>query len=234
MGAFLYYSLGMKLQSLVESETRIEDVFSFLRERYPDRYELLKNWEELNPSFETVELGEGRYLLFLEVPEEDFEKLTGIFPSKEEAMGAFLTAAMEVGWEEVPESYVIYHADFDGDKLIAAIKTEEGVLKFDQLHLEEMIRRMLRYPRVVVYSSDVLTYIKDVYPEVDSKAYVISREIARVRGKAPDLEDLGRIYGVDTSTLEGKLRLLEELLKNPIRLPDGEVNIRPYYYPLEP
>ncbi len=223
----------MKLQTLIESESKIEDIPSFLKERYPDRYALLENWEELTPSFDAVELGEGRYLIFLEVPEKDFERLTSIFPSKEEAMGAFLTTAVEAGWEEVPESYVIYHADFDGDKLIAAIKTEEGVLKFDQLHLEEMIRRMLRYPRIITYSSDVLTYIKDVYPEVDSKAYVISREIAKVRGKAPDLEDLGKIYGVDTSTLEGKLQLLEELLKNPVKLPDGEVNLRPYYYPLE-
>ncbi len=223
----------MKLQALIESEDRIEDVPSFLREKYPEKYALLENWEELNPSLEVQELGGGRYLIFLDVPEEEFDKLTGIFPSKEEAMGAFLTTAMEAGWEEVPSSYVIYHADFDGDKLIAAIKTEEGVSKYDQLHLEEMIRKMLRYPRVVVYSSDVLTYIKDIYPEVDSKAYVISREIAREKGRAPDLEDLGKIYGIDTSTLEGKLQLLEELIKNPVKLPDGEVQIRPYYYPLE-
>ena len=223
----------MKLQSLVESETKIEDVPSFLKENYPERYTLVENWEELSPSFDAVNLGNGRYLILLEVPEEDFEKLTGIFPSKEEAMGAFLTTAMEAGWEEVPESYVIYHANFDGNRLIAAIKTEEGILKFDQLHLEEMIRRMLRYPRVIVYSSDVLTYIKDIYPEIDSKAYVISREIARAKGRAPDLEDLGKIYGVDTTSLEGKLQLLEELLKNPVRLPDGEVNLKPYYYPLE-
>ena len=223
----------MKLQALVESEDRIEDVLSFLREKYPEKYALLENWEELNPSLEVQELGDGRYLIFLDVPEEEFDKLTGIFPSKEEAMGAFLTTAMEAGWEEVPSSYVIYHADFEGDKLIAAIKTEEGVSKYDQLHLEEMIRKMLRYPRVVVYSSDVLTYIKDIYPEVDSKAYVISREIAREKGRAPDLEDLGKIYGIDTSTLEGKLQLLEELIKNPVKLPDGEVQIRPYYYPLE-
>ncbi len=223
----------MKLQALVESEDRIEDVLSFLREKYPEKYALLENWEELNPSLEVQELGDGRYLIFLDVPEEEFDKLTGIFPSKEEAMGAFLTTAMEAGWEEVPSSYVIYHADFEGDKLIAAIKTEEGVSKYDQLHLEDMIRKMLRYPRVVVYSSDVLTYIKDIYPEVDSKAYVISREIAREKGRAPDLEDLGKIYGIDTSTLEGKLQLLEELIKNPVKLPDGEVQIRPYYYPLE-
>ncbi len=223
----------MKLQALVESEDRIEDVLSFLREKYPEKYALLENWEELNPSLEVQELGDGRYLIFLDVPEEEFDKLTGIFPSKEEAMGAFLTTAMEAGWEEVPSSYVIYHADFEGDKLIAAIKTEEGVSKYDQLHLEEMIRKMLRYPRVVVYSSDVLTYIKDIYPEVDSKAYVISREIAREKGRAPDLEDFGKIYGIDTSTLEGKLQLLEELTKNPVKLPDGEVQIRPYYYPLE-
>jgi len=223
----------MKLQTLVESKDRIEDPASFLREMYPERYSLLENWDELNPSFDVRSLDQGRYLIFLEVPDEDFEKLTHIFPSKEEAMGAFLTAAMEAGWEEVPSSYVVYHADFEDDRLIAAIKTEEGVLKFDQLHLEDMIRRMLRYPRIIVYSSDVLTYIKDVYPEVDSKAYVISREIAKEKGRAPDLRDLGKIYGVDVSTLEGKLELLEKLLENPVKLPDGEVNLRPYFYPLE-
>jgi len=203
----------MKLQTLIESEDRIDDPLYFLREKHPEKYALLENWQELNPSLEVKDLGEG---------------------NKEEAIGAFLTTALESGWEEVPNSYVIYHADFEGGKLIAAIKTEEGISKYDQLHLEEMIRRMLRYPRVVVYSSDVLTYIKDVYPEVDSKAYVISREIAKEKGKAPDIEDLGKIYGVDISTLEGKLKLLEELLKNPVKLPDGEVNIKPYYYPLEP
>ena len=223
----------MKLQTLIKSEGEIEDVSSLLKEEYPEKYALLENWEELNASLSADKVEDGKYIVFLDVPEEEFEKLTHIFPSKEEAVGAFLTAAMEAGWEEVPTSYVVYHADFENGKLIAAIKTEEGVFRFDQLHLEEMIKRMLRYPRIIVYSSDVLTYIKDVYPDVDSKAYVVSREIARKRGKAPDLEDLGKIYGIDTSTLEGKLRLLEELIKNPVKLPEGELDIRPYYYPLD-
>ncbi len=223
----------MKLQTLIKSGCKVEDPLAFLKEEYPDRYSLIENWEELTPVLSVEELGEGSYVIYLEVDDREFEKLTNIFPSKEEAMGAFLTTAAESGWEVVPDSYVVYHADFEGDRLIAAIKTGEGVSKHDQLHLEEMIQKMLRYPRVVVYSSDVLTYIKDIYPEVDTKAYVLSREIARKAGKAPSLEDLGKIYGVDTSNLEGKLELIERLLENPIKLPEGEVSVKPFHYPLE-
>ncbi|WP_457600626.1 hypothetical protein [Hydrogenivirga sp.] len=223
----------MKIQTAVVSESDINDPVSFLREHYPDKFSLIENWEELNPSFSVEPIEEDRYLILMDVSEEEFDKLTNIFPSKGEAMGAFLTTAQESGWERVPDSYIVYHADFEGDALIAAVKTEEGISRHDQLHLEEMIQRMLKYPRVVVYSSDVLTYIKDLYPEVDSKAFVVSREIAKKVGKAPDLEDLAKLYGKDVSTLEGKLELIEELLKNPVKLPGGEVNIKPYYYPLE-
>ena len=223
----------MKLQTAVRSELSIDDVGEFLKENYPDRYSLVENWEELDMKLWAEPVGDGSYIVFLEVPEEEFEKLTNIFPSKEEALGAFITTAQESGWEVVPESYVVYHADFEGDALIAAIKTKEGISKHDQLHLEEMIQKMLRYPRVVVYSSEVLTYIKDLYPEVDSKAFVISREMAKRAGRAPDLEDIAKLYGKDVSTLEGKLELIEELLKNPVKLPDGEVELKPFYYPLE-
>lgn len=223
----------MKLQTLVHSEKPIKDLNKFLKEAYPEKYSLIENWGELPVKLSSEKVNEGEYIIFLEVPDEEFEKLTSIFPSKEEAVGAFLTAAMETGWEPVPESYVIYHAQFEDGKLIAGIKTEEGISKHDQLHLEEMIQRMMRYRRVVVYSSEVLTYIKDLFPEVDSRAYVISREIAKKIGEAPDLEDLGKIYGVDTSTLEGKLELMDRLVKGPVKLPQGEVEIRPYHYPLE-
>ena len=223
----------MKLQTAVESEIDINDVKTFLKEHYPDRYALLENWEELEFKLTPESLGESRYIIFLEVDENEFEKLTNIFPSKEEALGAFITTAVEQGWEEVPESFVVYHADFEGDRLIAGIKTPEGISKHDQLHLEEMIQKMLKYRRVIVYSSDVLTYIKDLYPEIDSKAYVISREIAKKVGKAPDLKDIAKLYGKDVSSLESVLELLEELIKSPVKLPSGEVNIKPYYYPLE-
>ncbi len=224
---------GMKLQTAVQSSSNIDDPKDFLKEKYPQKHSLLENWEELSMDLKVEPAGEGNFIVFLSVPEEEFEKLTNIFSSKEEAMGAFLTTAQELGWEIVPESYVVYHAHFECDRLIAGIKTPEGISKHDQLHLEEMIQKMLRFPRVIVYSSDVLTYIKDLYPEVDSKAFVISREIAKAVGKAPDLEDLAKIYGKDISTLEGKLELIEELIKSPVRLPEGEARIKPYYYPLE-
>lgn len=91
----------IRLQTLVELEGSVEDVPSFLKENYPERYAFLENWEELEPSLEVRYVGEGRSLVFLEVEEEEFDKLTNIFPSKEEAVGAFLITAVEAGWEEV-------------------------------------------------------------------------------------------------------------------------------------
>lgn len=223
----------MKLQTLVTFKGEIEDPRSFLREHYPERFSLIENWGELDFRFRAERIGEDRHILIIDVDEGEFEKLRSIFPSREDAMGAFITTAREAGWEEVPDRWVIYHAQFEDDKLIAGLKTERGIFKYNQLRLEEMIQTMMSYPRVVVYSSDVLTYIKDLFPDVDQRAYVVAREIAKKAGEAPSLEDLGRIYGVDTTTLEGKLKLIEKLLTNPVRLPKGEVNIKPVSYPLE-
>ncbi|WP_461832094.1 hypothetical protein [Aquifex sp.] len=228
----------MEIQTLVESKKELgrENIGEFLKEHYPDRYKLIENWEELKGEFKVMPLGGNKYLVIYSIPEKEFEKELGIFQSVGEAMGAFLSTALEHGWEEVPKSYVIYHAEFtdDRNKLIAGIKTEEGISTYDQLKLEEMMKKMVRYPRVIAYSSDVLTYIKDLYPGIHTKAYVIARELAKTAGEAPELEEFGKIYGVDTSTLEGKLNLIEKLLKNPVKLPDGrEVNLRPYWYPVE-
>jgi hypothetical protein len=223
----------MKLQTLVESDSHIESVEEFLKEKYPERYSLIDNWEELDMSLELKELGEGKYLLLLNVEEGEFEKTLGIFGSLQEAMGAFLTTAEERGWERVPESYAVYHAHFERDVLIAGIKTEEGISKYNQMSLEQMMEKLVRYPRIVVYSSDVLTYIKDLFPEVDRRAYVIAREIAKRVGSAPELEELGKIYGIDTSSLEGKIELIDRLIKSPVKLPSGEIELKPIHYPLE-
>ncbi len=211
----------MRIQTVINSSSEKEQKLLFM-----------KNWDELQYRTEEKSLGNGKSLLLLEVSDEEFEKLKGIFSDAGEAMGAFLTTAQENGWEEVPSSYCIYHAMFDGERVIAGIKTPEGVSIHDQLHLEEMIRKMMSFPRIVVYSSDVLTYIKDLFPEVDLRAFIIAREISRTGVKAPNLEDLGRIYGFDVSDLKNSLELIEKLLENPIRTPQGEVSIRPYYMPL--
>ncbi len=223
----------MKLQTVVQHKGDIENPMEFLKKNYPDKFSLIENWSELNVNLRAEPIDEERKILVLEVPREEFDKVASIFPSREDAMGAFLTTAREAGWEEVPERYVIYHAQFEGNKLIAGVKTESGVFKFDQTHLEQLIQTLMRYPRIVVYSSDVLTYIKDLYPEVDMRTYVVAREIARKVGRAPSLEDLGKIYGVDTETLEGKLELIDRLLTNPVKLPEGQVDLKPFYYPLE-
>ncbi len=228
----------MKIQTLVVSDREFNDenVREFLKESYPEKYALIENWSELEGKLSAEPLGEGKYIVVYEIPDEEFQKDAEIFGGKEQAMGAFLTTALEHGWEEVPTRYVVYHADFTegGNKLIAGIKTEEGISTYDQLKLEEMIKKMAQYPRVIAYSSDVLTYIQDIYPDVQTKAYVIAREIAKQVGQAPELEELGKVYRVDTSTLEGKLELIDKLVQGSIKLPTGEeVKIKPYWYPLE-
>ena len=211
----------MKIQTLIDSDSQRDE-----------RIKFMTNWEELNYTLREEPLGNGTKVLILEVPDEEFDKVLTIFPSRTEAIGAFVTTALENGWEEVPESYVIYHAEFDGNKVTAGIKTPEGISLHDQLHLEQMIQQMMRFPRVVVYSSDVITYIRDLFPEVEYRTFVIAREISSAGKRAPDLEELARIYGEEAGDLRGKLSLIEKLLKNPIRLPEGEVEIRPYYFPL--
>ncbi len=223
----------MKLQTLINSASPIDDIRETLRKEFPDKYSLIDNWEELRIELKAKELEGGSYLVELEVEDREFEKTLGIFQSVEEAKGAFLTTAEERGWEEVPDRYAVYHAQFEDDVLIAGIKTEEGISRYNQLKLEQMMEKLIRYPRIVVYSSDVLTYIKDLFPDVDNRAYVIAREIAKKTGGAPELEELGKIYGVDTSSLEGKIELIDKLTQSPIRLPSGEVELKPIHYPLE-
>ncbi|NPA33090.1 MAG: hypothetical protein GXO04_05640 [Aquificae bacterium] len=226
----------MEVQTLVRSSEEInaDNVIDFLKERYPEKYKLVQNWEELSGNWEVHKLRGDEYLIVWRIPDEEFKKEIPIFGSEESAKGAFLTTAQEHGWEEVPKRYVVYHAQFTegGGKLLAGIKTEDSISVYDQLTLEDMLKKMSAYPRIVVYSSDVLTYIRDVYPDAPLKSYVIAREIAREAGSSPDLSELGKVYGIDTSTLEGALTLIEKLLHNPVKLPDGRtVNIRPYWYP---
>ncbi|MGB9874011.1 MAG: hypothetical protein ACPLRS_03475 [Hydrogenobacter sp.] len=196
-------------------------------EEQAQKLEFFKNWEELTYTTKMIPY-EDCYIAVVEIPDEDFEKLVGIFQSKEEAMGAFLSNAMEYEWEIVPESYVIYHAHFEDNKLFAGLLPKDSnPAIFDHLHLENMVKEMAKYPRVVVYSYDVVTYIKDVYPEVDNKLYVITREISKVKGYAPDLQQLAQIYGVILQSLEDKLRFIQELITKPIKLKDGELLLPP-------
>ncbi len=184
----------MKIQILLRDGSDIDE-----------KLEFLKDWEELSYRLDSQPYG-GCQLFVLEIPDEDFDKTLGIFQSREEAMGAFLSVAMEKGWEVVPDSYVIYHAQFEGDKLIAGIKAQDGVERFEQITLENMIRKMAMYPRVVVLSYDVVTYIKDIYPEIDLKLYVLSRELSRLGREMPHVEG---------KSLEEVLLTMEEYLRDP-------------------
>lgn len=197
----------------------------------PASLEPFSDWQELSPTFEKLPIGDCT-LLVASIRDEDFDKLLHIFQSREEAMGAFLSVAMEHGWEEVPQTYCIYHAQETNGKLIAGLSIEGQRSTYEQTTVEQMVQTMARVHRVVVYSSDLLTYIKDIYPEIDQKAYVIAREIAKKLGKAPELEELAKIYGMPIESLEEKLSLIEKLLENPLRTPYGEVNLPPFSYPL--
>ncbi|ADC89084.1 hypothetical protein Thal_0450 [Thermocrinis albus DSM 14484] len=193
--------------------------------------ELFRVWEEVSYT-----LHEGHHnhcrILYAHVDDESFDRLLHIFPSREEAMGAFLSYAQELGWEEFPTTFVVYDVEWDGNSLLAGIKTKEGVEFYTQTQLENMVRKMAVHHRVVVYSSDVLTYIKDIYPEVDSKSYVIARIIAKMTGSAPDLEQIARLHRVSVGTLEERLNFIEELVGNVVRLPQGELQLPSISLPL--
>ncbi len=195
------------------------------------RLEVFKSWEELGYSLSFYPYGDC-YVMMAEIPDKDFEKLLNIFSNKDEATGAFLDMALEYGWEPVPKTYLVYHAQFEGDVLKAGILTEDGSYQpYDQLNLENMIRELARYDRIVVYSYDVITYIKDVYPDVDRKVYVIAKEIAKAKGKAPYLEELAKMHGTEVKSLEEKLSFIRRLLDGPIKL-DGEITLPPVNKPL--
>ncbi len=210
---------------------KIQKVFK-IKPEDPRGLEPFKSWEELEPTFE-IKTFNGCLLVLAHIEDTQFEKLVGIFQSREEAMGAFLTLAMEHGWEETPESYCIYHAQESEGKLIAGLKTGDGISTYQQTNVEEMVQRMARVHRVVVYSYDVVTFIKDIYPDIDSKVYVIARQIAKKLGRAPELEDLAKVYGASIESLEDKLNFIERLLENPVRTPFGEVELPELSFPLE-
>lgn len=189
------------------------------------------SWQELSPKFSTEKVNDC-FLIVAHIDDADFEPLTSIFQSKEEAMGAFLTLAIEHGWEEVPESYCIYHAQEVEGKLFAGLLFNGNINIYEQTTVEQMVQTMARVHRIVVYSYEVVTYIKDIYPEIDQKVFSIAREIGKRLGKAPELEELAKIYGMEIKSLEDKLRLIEKLLENPVRTPYGEVSLPSFSYPL--
>ncbi|MDW8096551.1 MAG: hypothetical protein RMI44_00295 [Aquificaceae bacterium] len=190
------------------------------------------SWQELSPSFDKRPLGDCTIVLAT-VKEEDFEPLVGVFQSREEAMGAFLSFAVEHGWEEVPQTYCVYHAQEVEGRLVAGLLHQGQVSTYEQTTLEQMVQVMARVHRVVVYSYEVVTYVKDLYPEVDHKVYAVARKLAKVLKRAPELEELAKIYGVLLESLEDRLKLIEKLLENPVRTPFGEVELPPYSYPLK-
>ncbi len=194
--------------------------------------ELFKDWQELSYRVQTKHEGDC-LLVEVYIQSEGFDKLLGIFSNREEAMGAFLSLAQEQGWEKAPQSFVFYHALFDGSRVLAGIKVNGQVKTYDQLRLEELIRELASKDRVVVYSLDVITYIKDIYPEIDKKTYSITRAIAKKGYTPPNLEELAKLYGKDVGNLESALDFIESLAEGKVRLPTGEVQLPPLDAPIE-
>ncbi|WP_448588304.1 hypothetical protein [Thermocrinis sp.] len=213
----------MRVRKLIQKDGQIQ----------PEVLELFKDWQELRYEIRTEEWG-GCLVVEVDVDPNSFDPLVGIFSSKEEAMGAFLSLAEELGWEKVPESFAFYHALFDGAKVIAGVKVDDKVSTYDQLSIENMIRELAQRDRIVVYSVDVITYIKDIYPEVDRKVYSISKAIAEKGMNPADLKVLAKLYGKELSSLEDYLNFIEFLTKGPVRLPEGEVQLPPLDTPIEP
>ncbi len=189
------------------------------------------SWQELSPVF-YIEKVDDCSLVVAKIEDENFDSLLGIFRSREEAIGAFLAFAFEHGWEEVPESFCIYHTQESNGKIIAGLLWKGRINLYEQSTVEQMIQTMARVHRIVVYSYEVVSYIKDIYPDIDKKVYSIAREIAKRLGKAPELEELAKIYGVSLKDLEDKLKFIEKLLENPVKTPFGEVRLPPVSLPV--
>jgi len=130
------------------------------------------------------------------------------------------------------EPYVEYVCQEIEGKLFAGLLFNGQINLYEQTTAEQMVQIMARVHRVVVYSYEVVTYIKDIYPEIDQKVFSIAREIGKRLGKAPELEELAKIYGMEIKSLEDKLRLIEKLLENPVRTPFGEVSLPSFNHPL--
>ncbi len=214
----------MKLRKLFRRDELLDERSEVL--------ELFKEWQEISYELKTQEF-DNCLVLEVSVTPKSFDTLIGIFSTREEALGAFLSLAEELGWEKVPESFAFYHAIFDGNKVIAGIKVDGQIYTYDQLSLEDMIRQLASKDRVVVYSLDVITYIKDIYPEVDRKTYSISKAIAQKMMNPPDLSILAKLYGKELKSIEDYLNFIEDLTKAPIRLPEGEVELPPLDAPTQ-
>ncbi|WP_448583822.1 hypothetical protein [Thermocrinis sp.] len=214
----------MKLRKLFRRDELLDERSEVL--------ELFKEWQEISYELKTQEF-DNCLVLEVSVSPKSFDTLIGIFSTREEALGAFLSLAEELGWEKVPESFAFYHAIFDGNKVIAGIKVDGQIYTYDQLSLEDMIRQLASKDRIVVYSLEVITYIKDIYPEVDRKTYSISKAIAQKMMNPPDLSILAKLYGKELKSIEDYLNFIEDLTKAPIRLPEGEVELPPLDAPTQ-
>ncbi len=195
---------------------------------------LFENWPELKYTLSFELLKDDKTIplvVYIDIDDESFVNIEGF--TKEEAIGAFESIAREDFWEPVPSSYAILHADFEDDVLYCVLKTGTQVKRYTQIELENMIKEMSAYPRVIVYSSEILTYIKDLYPNIDNVAYVLSRAIVKEGKAVPSLEELSKIYLIDTKPLENVPILLEKLLVNPVKLPSGDVNLPSYKLPID-
>ncbi len=185
-----------------------------------DVKKLFEAWPEISYELtvKSIKVGDDSVnVVYVKTNDDDFEKAVGIFETKDEAMGAFRSFAYELGFEEYPQNIAILHSDFDGNRLILLLKAknDSDIKTFDQLSVEKLTKELPGYQRVIIYQSAVLTYLKDVYPAIDSIAYVIPHKLSNIGCPTPELSDLAKIYGIPLNTKEDEIRLIEKLLEDP-------------------
>jgi len=71
---------------------------------------------------------------------------------------------------------------------------------------KSVTKELSSYQRVIIYQSAISTYLKDVYPAIDSVAYIGCPR--------PELLDLAKIYGFSLNTEENETKLIKKLLED--------------------
>ncbi|MEN3034411.1 MAG: hypothetical protein ABDH18_05430 [Aquificaceae bacterium] len=176
----------MKLQIALRAEN---PSLEFLRVSNPAIFEPFDSWSELEVKFELKKLDNDCYLLTAEIQDSSFEALSQIFGSKENALGAFLTLAVERGWEEFPSNILFLHIWEENGMTIASVYSQGELELFKHDNLEALSRKLASANRVVVFSMDIVAKVRDVFPGLEGKTYSISRHLSAKELENNSLKD---------------------------------------------
>ncbi|MCS7084312.1 MAG: hypothetical protein NZL90_04950 [Aquificaceae bacterium] len=186
----------MKIQIAIRTES---PTLESLKESNPEIFEPFESWSELSFEFSLQNLQGDCWLLIAKAEDDSFETLSPIFGSKENAIGAFLTLALEKGWEELPDRILFLHIWEENGTLFAATYFEGQTELFKHDNLEALSRKLASANRVVVFSIDVVAKIRDVFPNLEAKTYSISRNLSNTELENTSLEELlgAKVDGID-------------------------------------